>query len=137
MAEKLMVRMLVNKDIETVWNAWTSPEHITKWNFASEDWNCPSAKNEFQNGGKFSYRMEAKDGSMGFDFDGVYDEITAMSKISFTLNDGRRVIVNFVECEESIEVTESFEPDDSVSLEMQQSGWKSILKNFKKHVEML
>lgn len=123
--------------LSQVWECWTQPEHITKWNFASEDWHCPSAINDLQPNGKFSWRMEAKDGTMGFDFEGVYDEVNWEKSLSYHLGDHRTVSVSFSEINGVTTVHESFETEDQNSAEMQKTGWLAILTNFKKHVEGL
>ncbi|MFA3783440.1 SRPBCC domain-containing protein [Melioribacteraceae bacterium 4301-Me] len=132
---KITVEALINAPIEKVWNYYTQPEHITKWNFASEDWCCPRAQNDLEVGRKFSWRMEAKDGSFGFDFGGVYDEVEKHKKISYTLGDSRKVEINFISQKDSVLVTETFEAEDSHTLEQQRDGWQAILNNFKKYTE--
>lgn len=131
----ITVKTLVNAPIELVWECWTQPEHIVHWNFASEDWQCPSASNPLVEGEKFSWRMEAKDGSMGFDFWGTYTRIEFQSALEYTLGDGRLVRIQFEENQDGIELTESFETEGTNSDEMQRAGWQAILNNFKKHVE--
>lgn len=91
----ITVEATVNAPVETVWNAWTSPEHIVKWNCASEDWHTPKAENDVRTGGKFMSRMEAKDGSFGFDFEGIYDEVKVNEIIAYTLGDNRKVRITF------------------------------------------
>ena len=135
MSKKITVKAKINKGIEPVWKGWTLPEHIKKWHFATGEWKCPYAFNDFKIGGKFSYRMEAKDGSMGFDFSGTYDEIQLNSNIEFTLDDGRKTFITFSSTGNATEIMETFEPDKSVSIEMQRAGWQSILNNFKKYIE--
>jgi uncharacterized protein YndB with AHSA1/START domain len=125
----------VNAPLEKVWEYFTSPEHITKWNFASDDWHSPTAKNDLRTGGHFVYRMEAKDGSMGFDFGGVYDAITEYSLIDATLGDGRKLAIYFAADGEKTIVTESFEAEEMNSIELQRTGWQMILDNFKKYTE--
>ena len=121
--------------IEKVWKCWTEPEHITKWNFASDDWCAPRAVNDLRAGGAFSFRMEAKDGSFGFDFAGVYDEVTPHQKIVYTIGDGRKVSIDFSQQGNSCRVIETFEAESMNPVEMQREGWQAILNNFKKHVE--
>lgn len=132
---KITINTNVKAPISVVWEAWTSPKHIINWNFASEEWCCPSAENKLVEGGSFRYRMEAKDGSMGFDFDGKFTEIKSMELIQFDLGDGRPVNVNFAESEDGVEVTETFEAENEHSAEQQKAGWQSILNNFKDYVE--
>lgn len=125
----------VHAPVEKVWTYWTKPEHITQWNNASPDWHTPHASNDLQAGGKFLSRMEAKDGSMGFDFWGIYDEIKTNELIANTLGDGRKMSVHFTAEGDTTKVVESFEAEDMNSLEMQRGGWQSILDNFKKYTE--
>lgn len=133
--QKTTVKTIVNAPVEKVWKFWTEPEHITKWNNASEDWHTPFAENDLRIGGKFLSRMEAKDGSFGFDFSGIYDEVKLYEVIAYTLGDGRKVKINFMGKEKSTEVTETFEAENTNSIKMQQRGWQAILDNFKKYVE--
>lgn len=137
MGEKITVQTSVNKDIEATWKFWTEPDHITKWNFATDDWICPSASNDFQIEGTFSFRMEAKDGSIGFDFSGKYDEIEPNKKIVYSIEDGRKVEVIFSAVNQTTEITEIFEAEKLNPVEMQQAGWQSILNNFKKYAESI
>jgi len=120
---------------QKVWEYWNKPEHITKWNFASEDWHCPKASNDLRVGGKYSARMEAKDGSFGFDFDVVYDEVVDQKKISYTMGDGRKVTTTFETLGEKTKVTTVFDAEKENSEEMQKNGWQAILNNFKKYAE--
>ena len=131
----ITVETEVNATIEKVWNYWTLAEHITKWNQASDDWHCPAAENELRPGGKFSYTMAAKDGSFSFDFWGVYTEIVKHKKISIILGDDRKMEVLFEEKEGITSVQESFEAENTNSLELQRGGWQAILDNFKKHTD--
>lgn len=132
---EISIEATVNAPIKKVWTAWITPDDIKKWNFASEDWSCPDAKIDFTVGGKFSYRMEAKDGSMGFDFGGEFTSINECRSIEYALGDDRRVSIVFLETEQGIRVVETFEAEDEHSAEHQKQGWQSILDNFKKHVE--
>ena len=132
---KIKIETFVSADEKKAWEYLTEPEHITKWNFASDDWHCPSAENDLRVGGKFSSRMEAKDGSFGFDFWGIYDEVIPHKKISYTMGDGRKAITDFEQQNEKIKITTIFEAENENSVEMQKAGWQSILDNFKKHVE--
>ncbi len=127
----------VRGSIKSVWELWTSPEHIVHWNFAADTWHAPAAVNDLKVGGKFSYRMEAKDGSMGFDFSGVYSEIIEHEVIVYTMDDGRKARVTFEALGESTVVTEVFEAEQENPVEMQQTGWQMILDNFKRHAESL
>jgi uncharacterized protein YndB with AHSA1/START domain len=131
----ITVENTINAPVEKVWDYWTVPDHITKWNFASDDWHSPWAKADFREGGNFAARMEAKDGSMGFDFGGVYDVIRKNEYIEYTIGDGRKVNVSFKSSGNATKVTESFEAEDTHSIELQRGGWQAILDNFKKYVE--
>jgi uncharacterized protein YndB with AHSA1/START domain len=131
----ITVQNTVNAPIEKVWEYWTSPSHITKWNFASEDWHSPSAENDLRTGGKFTARMEAKDGSVGFDFAGVYNEVRQHELIKYTMGDGRKVTVGFTNLDDKTKIIETFEAENTNSVELQTTGWQTILDNFKNYVE--
>jgi uncharacterized protein YndB with AHSA1/START domain len=133
----ITIETVVNAPIEKVWEAWTKPEHITQWSFASDDWHTPWAKNDLRAGGSFSSRMEAKDGSMGFEFGGVYDTVTTNEHIAYTMEDGRKVKIDFTADGNSTKVVQSFDAESENSVEMQQAGWQAILDNFKKYAEQL
>jgi uncharacterized protein YndB with AHSA1/START domain len=132
---KITVSTEIAAPINQVWTAYNSPRHIVKWNSASPDWHSPSAKNELEAGGSFSYRMEARDGSMGFDFEGVFQEVRPNEFISYVMADGREAEVEFEDKGEKTLVTVTFDAEQTHSLEMQRDGWQAILDNFKKHVE--
>lgn len=132
---KITIQATVSADRQKTWNFYTQPEHITEWNFASEDWHCPAATNELRVGGKFLAIMEAKDGSFGFDFEAVYDEIVPGESFVYTMTDGRQVAVSLESQGQQTEITVTFEAETQHSLDMQQSGWQAILNNFKKYVE--
>ena len=129
--------MVVDAGIEKTWRSWTLPDHIRNWNNANEDWHTPSAENDLWVGGKFSYRMEAVDGSMGFDFEGTYTEIVDHKLICYEMEDGRKVEVHFARVDGGIQVTENFDPEDQNSRDLQQQGWQAILENFKRYTEDL
>lgn len=131
----ITVKAIINAPIEKVWQYWTTPEHITQWNNASDDWHTPRAENDLQIGGKFTTRMEAKDGSFGFDFGGVYDDVKTNELISYTLGDGRIVSILFSGNENETTVTETFEIEEENPADMQRAGWQAILDNFKKYTE--
>lgn len=135
MASTERLEVLINAPMQKVWDCWTKPEHIVNWNFASDEWCCPSAINELRPGGKFSWRMEAVDGSMGFDFEGEYIEIVEQELISEKLGDGRLVSIRFDVVENGVLLFEQFETEDENPVDMQIAGWLSILNNFKKYVE--
>lgn len=132
---KLTVKVTIHAPVEKVWKFWTEPKHIVHWNAASDDWHTPKAENDLRVGGKFSSRMEAKDGSMGFDFSGVYSKIEPHRQIDYTMDDGRTAQVYFVAEGASTTVTETFEAEQENTLELQQLGWQSIMNNFKKYAE--
>jgi uncharacterized protein YndB with AHSA1/START domain len=131
----ITVQTSVNVAATKAWELWTEPRHIMQWNYASEEWHSPAAVNDLQAGGTFSYRMEAKDGSFGFDFGGTYDEVKPGERITYTLGDGRKVEVMFDGAGEATTITEVFEAEDQNTLEMQRFGWQAILDNFKKYSE--
>jgi uncharacterized protein YndB with AHSA1/START domain len=131
----ITVETIVNAPIEKVWKFWNKPEHITKWAFASDDWEAPVAENDVRTGGKFKTRMQAKDRSQGFDFTGVYTNVNGKELIEYDMDDGRHVKVRFEEIPEGVRVTETFDPENENPLDTQRSGWQAILDNFKKYVE--
>lgn len=133
--QTITIETTVNAPVAKVWQYWTEPAHITQWNCASNDWHSPRAENDVTTGGKFNIRMEAKDGSMGFDFGGTYDKVVVNELIAFTMGDGRKVSVGFIPEGQGTRIVESFEAETENSVEMQQSGWQSILNNFKKYTE--
>jgi uncharacterized protein YndB with AHSA1/START domain len=132
---KITVEATISAPVERVWKLWTSPEHITKWNNASDDWHTPRAENDLRTGGRFVSRMEAKDGSAGFDFGGVYDDVKTNHLIAYTMDDGRKVRTNFNGNNYVTEVSVNFEAEAMNPIEMQRGGWQAILNNFKKYVE--
>ena len=131
----ITIQAVINAPVEKVWQFYTKPEHITQWNHASDDWHSPRAENDLKPGGKFNYRMEAKDGSSGFDFYGTYDKIKTDELIDYTIGDGRKVMVAFAEKKNETHVEIKFEAETTHSIEMQRNGWQAILDNFKKYVE--
>lgn len=133
--QKITVTTTIKANLEKVWACWTQPEHIINWNFASEEWCCPSATNELQNGGAFNWRMESKDGKMGFDFVGTYEKVVENELITYRMPDGRQVDISFTVTGEEVIVKEIFDPEQISSIELQRNGWQAILENFKKHVE--
>lgn len=124
---------LIQRPLEFVWERWTQPEHIIHWNFASEDWCCPKALNELYPDGRINWRMEAKDGSFGFDFTGRYLQVEAYKRLDYILDDERRVSVQFNILSEVVELVETFEAEMENSVELQTMGWQAILDNFKKY----
>jgi uncharacterized protein YndB with AHSA1/START domain len=134
---KLTVSTTINASPEKVWICFNEPEHLTKWCAASDDWHMPSASNDLKVGGQFNNRMEAKDGSFGFDFKGTYTNVMAHSKISYVMEDSRTVDITFENSASGTYLEETFEAESENPLDMQQAGWQAILDNFKKYVEAL
>ncbi len=132
---RITVQALVKAPVEKVWTYWNEPEHITKWSFASEDWHAPSAKNDLRPGGKLVVRMEAKNGSAGFDFAATYDVVKEHEEIAYTLDDGRKVNITFTPQGNETKVVETFDAEGTYPLEYQQAGWQAILDNFKRYTE--
>jgi uncharacterized protein YndB with AHSA1/START domain len=134
--EKIIsIETTIKAPIEKTWSYWTEPEHITQWCFASDDWHAPHAENDLHVKGKFTTRMEAKDGSAGFDFGGIYTRIEKYKAIEYTIGDGRKVKISFSDLGIKTRVVESFEPEQENPVEMQKGGWQAILDNFKKYSE--
>jgi len=131
----IRVETTVDAPVQKVWHCWTDPEHIKQWNSASPDWHTPRAENDLRVGGSFSARMEAKDGSFGFDFGGVYDEVEPNQTIAYTLGDCRNVKIDFKNVDNGTKVVETFEAEGQNPVDMQRAGWQAILDNFKKHTE--
>jgi len=136
-ATQITVEAIVNAPVEKVWKTWSEPQHITKWCAASDDWHAPKAENDLRTGGKFSTRMEAKDGSFGFDFGGVYDNVKKNELIEYTMGDGRKVQVTFSPSGNQTKIVETFEAESTNPVEMQRGGWQAILDNFKKYTETI
>jgi uncharacterized protein YndB with AHSA1/START domain len=134
MASQLTVTTTIEAPVEKIWQYWTEPEHIKQWNNASEDWHTPHAENDLRVGGTFLSRMEARDGSFGFDFGGEYTVVEPHRLIEYVLPDGRAVRIEFQKQGDVCKIVESFDPEQENPLEMQQAGWQAILDNFKKHV---
>jgi uncharacterized protein YndB with AHSA1/START domain len=131
----ITIQTVINAPVSEVWKLYTTPEHITQWNKASDGWHTPRAENDLKAGGKFLYRMEAKDGSFGFDFSGTYQEVRINEFMSYTLGDERKVMVKFSENNGKTFMEIKFEVESTHSVEMQRNGWQAILNNFKKYVE--
>lgn len=134
---KITVKTLVHADLDTVWKCYTDPQHITGWNFASADWHCPSVTSHLAPGGLYTARMEARDGSAGFDFQAVYDEIIDHQKISYTMTDGREAETTFRPEGDSVVITTIFDAEHSHPVELQQQGWQAILDQFKQYTERI
>lgn len=131
----ITIKAFIHAPKELIWDCWTNPIHVTKWNHATDDWHTPHASSDLTVGGKFLYRMEAKDGSFGFDFCGTFTHLEPPTKLSLALGDNRKVDVEFVDADGGVEVIESFEPEQENPVEMQQMGWQMILDNFKQYAE--
>jgi uncharacterized protein YndB with AHSA1/START domain len=131
----ITVETVVNAPINSVWKKWTNPDDIVKWNNASDDWHTTRAENDLKVGGKFLSRMEAKDGSMGFDFSGTYNTVKPNEIIEYTADDNRKVQVHFFDGDDKTTIIEVFEAENENPLKMQKLGWQSILNNFKKYTE--
>jgi len=134
-ATNITVETTVNAPIEKVWSYFTQAQHVKNWNNASDDWHTPRAENNLQVGGNFVYRMEAKDGSFGFDFGGTYDVVTENEYIEYTLGDNRKVKVHFTQQDNGVKLVETFDAETTNPVEMQRAGWQAILDNFKKYTE--
>ncbi|MCW3127076.1 MAG: Activator of Hsp90 ATPase 1 family protein [Bacteroidetes bacterium] len=132
---KITVETEVSAPVSKVWENWTGPEHIKQWCSASDDWHVPSATNDLKTGGEFHTRMEAKDGSFGFDFGGIYDEVKSNERIAYTMGDGRQVEVTFEKLGDQTKIVEVFDAEQQNSIDMQRGGWQSILDNFKRYTE--
>jgi uncharacterized protein YndB with AHSA1/START domain len=133
-AQQITVSATVSVDKQKAWQYYTLPEHITQWNFADPSWHCPSASNDLIVGGRYIARMEARDGSFGFDFDAVYTEINEGQSFSYLFGD-RLANVTFNESDGQTEVVVSFEPEEENPIELQQNGWQAILNNYKAYAE--
>lgn len=132
---KITVSATINADHKKAWDCYTQPEHITQWNFASDDWQCPSAENDLRPGGLYKARMEAKDGSFGFDFEAVYDAVTEHEKIAYTMSDGRQAVTKFEKKGAETLVSTTFDAESTHPVEMQRDGWQAILNNYKRYAE--
>lgn len=133
----ITIETSVKSSIEKVWDTWNNPKHVVNWNHASDDWFSPRAINDFKVGGKFEYRMEAKDGSFGFDFSGTYVDIQDNKLVVTRLDDDRLVSTEFIPENDSIKIVETFEAEGENSIELQREGWLAILTNYKNYTESL
>jgi uncharacterized protein YndB with AHSA1/START domain len=134
--DKIKIKAIIVATKDKVWNFYTNPDHITKWNFADPSWHCPTASNDFKIGGRYLARMEAKDGSFGFDFEAIYTEINQGKGFTYEF-DGRQVTVEFIEENQQTEVIVTFDPETENPIELQRNGWQAILDNFKKYTETI
>ena len=130
MTLKIAVETHVPISVENAWRIYTSPNAITEWSFASPDWHCPSAEVDLREGGRHTARMEAKDGSMGFDFAGTYTVVDAPHALTIRLEDGRESHTTFTVEGDGTRVRTEFDPDETQDREMQRGGWQAILNNF-------
>lgn len=135
MAQRVTIETTVNAPLATAWETWTKPEHVTKWNHASDDWHSPTGKSDLREGGEFSYRMEAKDKSVGFDFGGKYTKVIHQKQIEYTMGDGRTVSATFTEKDGKTHIVQSFDAESENPVEMQRQGWQAIMDNHKKYAE--
>lgn len=135
MHTQITIQASIKAPLATVWERYTKPKHIVQWNHASDEWHSPKAENDLREGGRFNYRMEAKDGSFGFDFEGTYTEVIPQERIAYVMEDGREVEITFEEGEEECKLRIRFDAESENSIEMQRDGWQAILNNFKKCAE--
>jgi len=135
MPERITVSTIVTRPVAHVWSCWTDPDHITRWNAASDDWHCPQASNDLRPGGRFASTMAARDGSFSFVFEGVYDAVEQHGRIAYTMPDGRTCEVRFDPVPEGTRVTEHFDAETVNPAELQRQGWQAILDRFKAHAE--
>ncbi|WP_312190957.1 SRPBCC family protein [Sphingobacterium sp.] len=133
--EKIKIEAHINVRVESIWNAYNSAEDIMQWNHASDNWHCTSSINDLRIGGKFKNRMEAKDGSMGFDFEGTYTNLEPFKKIAYVMPDGRHVSINFESKKSATDIIVIFDAESENPIGMQRDGWQAILNNFKSYVE--
>ena len=133
--EQITIQTHIDVRVEIIWNAYTSAEDIMEWNRASEDWHCTDAINDLRIGGKFKNRMEAKDGSVGFDFTGIYTALEPFKKIAYVMPDSRQVTINFNSKKSSTDIEVIFDAEAENPIETQRQGWQAILDNFKAYVE--
>ena len=132
--EKIIIESKIEADIQKVWDYYTNPSHIINWNFADPSWHCPSAENDLKVGGKYVARMEAKDGSFGFDFEAIYSEVFPFDSFTYKFG-GREAKVAFQQDGNSTSVKITFDPETENPIELQQAGWQAILNNFKNYAE--
>ena len=134
---RITVEATVNAPVTNVWKAWNTPSDIIQWNTPDPSWHTPSSENDLRVGGKFKNRMEAKDGSFGFDFEGIYDEVALHKEITYTMSDGRTAITLFTEQNGKTHLTTTFDAETENDPEFQKQGWQAILNNFVKYVESI
>jgi uncharacterized protein YndB with AHSA1/START domain len=132
---KITVETMIPAPMERIWRMWSTPKDIMAWNAASEDWHCPAAEIDLREGGRFSYRMEARDGNEGFDFSGVFTKVIPQEVVEYRMDDRRSASVRFLEGAEGVTVRITFDAESVYPVEMQQAGWQAILDNFARHVQ--
>jgi uncharacterized protein YndB with AHSA1/START domain len=132
---KISIETTIKSDLNTVWLAWNNPEDIKQWNAASDDWQTTASTVDLREGGTFTSRMEAKDGSMGFDFGGTFSKVTENQLIEYSMADGRSVTIEFSVVENGVKVEETFDAESQSAAGQQRQGWQCILNNFANHVE--
>lgn len=132
---RIMVEATINAPVAKVWKAWNTPGDIMQWNTADPGWHCPRSENDLRAGGKFNHRMEARDGSFGFDFEGVYDKVELHKEITYKMSDGRNATTLFTEKKGKTHIETTFDAESENDPEIQRQGWQAILKNFVKYVE--
>ena len=133
--ELLTVQATLHCDVDRAWSAYTDPQAIVRWNFAAPEWHCPRAENDLRVGGVLSSRMEARDGSMGFDFEGTYTEVEPLRRLAYALGPDRQVVVDFIASGATTDIVVSFTPDSTFPAEYQVGGWQAILNNYKAFAE--
>jgi len=134
-SKRIKVAASVNAPVSKVWKAWNTPADIMEWNSPDPSWHCPSSENDLAVGGTFKNRMEAKDGSMGFDFEGIYDAVELNKEITYTMGDGRKATTLFSEKNGKTNIETTFDAESQNDPEYQKAGWQAILDNFTKYVE--
>lgn len=134
-SHQITIDTMIDAPVERVWRAYSTPADITQWNFASDDWCCPSAESELKVGGNYKARMEARDGSLGFDFEAVYEEVEPHEALTMVMSDGRKARTMFDAVGGQTKVTTTFDAEEQNSIDMQRDGWQAILNNFKRYVE--
>jgi uncharacterized protein YndB with AHSA1/START domain len=133
--ETITVQATISAPVEKVWNCWTQPAHITQWNAASDDWHTPHAENDLRPGGKFLSRMEARNGKVGFDFEGTYETVIKYVLIVYSIADGRKVKIYFSGEGSETNIVETFDAESTHTADQQRAGWQAILDNFKSYTE--
>lgn len=132
---QIAIETTIHSPVERVWKAYTTPSDIVQWNFASDDWCCPSAETNLRVGGTYKARMEAKDGSFGFDFEAIYEDLTPQKALTLAMADGRKARTTFEPFGDTTKVSTTFDAETQNPIEMQRDGWQAILDNFKRYLE--